>query len=215
MATSSARCYCNCNFPARYCTPPPPTTLSFSPLQNPVTLKHRNQTHFQGNNLRLQWSNNVSKWRFVVYSSSVPPEAPLPSESEPSSNSFINQILGVLMTIVVPFLSNKLGPLWIFKNKIESTVETVEQIVNAVEKVAEQVDEVTEDITDDLPEGKLKQLLDFVEDTAEKTADTADSIGDIIDKVQEAGEKVEAIVDSLDDEEEQTPKVADIQKQTV
>ncbi|KAK4391120.1 hypothetical protein Sango_2175300 [Sesamum angolense] len=99
--------------------------------------------------------------------------------------------------------------------KIESTVETVEQIVNAVEKVAEQVDKVTEDITDDLPEGKLKQLLDFVEDMAEKTADTADSIGDIIDKVQEAGEKVEAIVDSLDGEEEQTPKVADIQKQTV
>lgn len=149
----------------------------------------------------------------MVYSSNVPPEAPVPSE--PSSNSFINQILGVLTTIVVPFLSSKLGPFWIFKNKIESTVETVEQIVNVVEKVAEQVDKVTEDITDDLPEGKLKELLDFVEDMAEKTADTADSIGDIIDKVQEAGEKLESIVDSLDGEEEQTPKVADIQKQTV
>ncbi|KAK4429682.1 hypothetical protein Salat_1268800 [Sesamum alatum] len=210
MATSSASC--NFNFP-RYSTPP--TTLSFSPLHNSVTLKHRNQTHFQGNNnLGLQWSNNVSKRRFVVYSSSVPPEAPLPSES--SSNSFINQILGVLMTMVVPFLSNKLGPFSIFKNKIESTVETVEQIVNVVEKVAEQVDKVTEDITDDLPEGKLKELLDFVEDMAEKTADTADSIGDIIDKVQETGEQIESFVDSLDDgEEDETPKIADVQKQTV
>ncbi|KAL0438057.1 UNVERIFIED_CONTAM: hypothetical protein Slati_2288700 [Sesamum latifolium] len=213
MATSSARCNCNSNFPARHSTPPPPTTLSFSPWQNAVALKHRNQAHFQGNSLRLQWSDNVGKRRFVVYSSNVPPEAPLPSE--PSSNSFITQILGVLTTIIAPFMSSKLGPFWIFKNKLESTVETVEQIVNAVEKVAEQVDKVTEDITDDLPEGKLKELLDFVEDMAEKTAETADSLGDIIDRVQEAGEKVESIVDSLDDEEEQTPKVADVQKQTV
>ncbi|KAI3464478.1 hypothetical protein Pfo_021141 [Paulownia fortunei] len=201
MASSTV----GCNFSA-YCRA---QNLSWSPMHNPVILKHKDYRYFQGNNFGLQWSN-TSKRNFVVYASNVPPEDALPSK--PSSNSFINQILGVVMTVILPFLSNKLGPFWIFKNKIEDTVETVEQIVNAVEKVAEQVDKVAEDITDDLPEGKLKDILDFVEDMAEKTADSADSIGDFIDKVQEAGERVEALVDSLDDEAEESPKEATAQK---
>ncbi|CAA2983306.1 cold shock 2-like [Olea europaea subsp. europaea] len=55
-------------------------------------------------------------------------------------------------------------------DKIESGIETVEQIVEVVEKVAEEVDKVAEDIADDLPDGKLKNVVDFVEEMAEKTA---------------------------------------------
>lgn len=42
--------------------------------------------------------------------------------------------------------------------------------MEVVEKVAEEVDKVAEDIADDLPDGKLKNVVDFVEEMAEKTA---------------------------------------------
>ncbi|KAL0438058.1 UNVERIFIED_CONTAM: hypothetical protein Slati_2288800 [Sesamum latifolium] len=132
------------------------------------------------------------KCLFVVYANSVP-GAPLPSGPPSKSMSWI---LGLVVSFILPFFTNKWGPLWVIKNRIDTAVQTVEDIVEAVEKVAGQVDKIAEDIADDLPQGKLKDLVDFVEDMAEKTAKTADSLDNIIDKVQEAEDKVEDIVEA-------------------
>ncbi|KAG6435956.1 hypothetical protein SASPL_100837 [Salvia splendens] len=104
-------------------------------------------------------------------------------------------ILGLVVSFILPFFTNKWGPLWVIKNKLENAVQTVENIVEAVEKVADSVDKIAEDIADDLPEGsKLRDLVEKVESLAEKTAKTADSLDDVIDKVQEAGDHVDDIV---------------------
>ncbi|CAA2989530.1 Hypothetical predicted protein [Olea europaea subsp. europaea] len=141
---------------------------------------------------------------FAVYASSAP-GAPLPSG--PPSNS-MSWILGMVVSIILPFFTHKWGPLWVIKNRIENALQTVENVVDVVEKVAEEVDKIAEDIVDELPEGQLKNIAHFVEDIAEKTAKNADSIGDLIDKVQEAEEKVECIVESITDEAKKSPTEA-------
>ena len=62
-------------------------------------------------------------------------------------------------------------------------VETVEQITNSVESAAEKLHEVAEHIEESLPQGKLRNVFDFIENTAEEIAKGADVAGDLIDKV--------------------------------
>ncbi|KAL0326224.1 UNVERIFIED_CONTAM: hypothetical protein Sradi_5191700 [Sesamum radiatum] len=149
---------------------------------------------FWGNKTGVMSNNYKTKRNclFVVYANSVP-GAPLPSGPPPSKS--MSWILGLVVSFILPFFTNKWGPLWVIKNRIDTAVQTVENIVEAVEKVAGEVDKIAEDISDDLPQGKLKDLVDFVENVAEKTAKTADSLDNIIDKVQEAEDKVEDIVE--------------------
>ncbi|XP_011097836.1 uncharacterized protein LOC105176659 [Sesamum indicum] len=146
-----------------------------------------------GDKTRVMSDNKMKRNRlFVVYANSVP-GAPLPSGPPPSKS--MSWILGFVVSFILPFFTNKWGPLWVIKNRIDTAVQTVENMVEAVEKVAGEVDKIAEDIADDLPQGKLKDLVDFVEDMAEKTAKTADSLDNIIDKVQEAEDQVEHIVE--------------------
>ncbi|KAL2538582.1 uncharacterized protein Fot_19973 [Forsythia ovata] len=175
-------------------------TLSWNPISKLGFSKPKDQSSFWRKSL-VQCNNN-NRRNFVVYASSVP-GVPLPSG--PPSNSIRSWILGMVISIVLPFFSHKLGALWVLKNRIENTVQQVEDMVEVVEKVAEEVDKIADDILDDLPEGQLKNIVNYVEDLAEKTAKNADTIGDLIDKVQEAQDQMESFVESLDDEAKKTP----------
>ncbi|KAK6114815.1 hypothetical protein DH2020_007084 [Rehmannia glutinosa] len=154
-----------------------------------------------GNKMRLQSNNRNS---FGVYANSVPGD-PLPS-GPPSNSHPMSWILGLVVSFVLPFFTNKWGPLWVLKNRISNAVQTVEDIVEAVEKVAEEVDKIAEDIADDLPQGKLRNLVELVENMAEKTAKTADCLDNVIDKVQEAEDQVDDIVESLAKKPKNSPK---------
>ncbi|CAI9778052.1 unnamed protein product [Fraxinus pennsylvanica] len=141
--------------------------------------------------------DNGNKRNFVVYNSF--PGAPLPSQ--PPSNSLRKWILGIALTIILPFVTNKWGPLLKLKNEVDTAVETIEQITEVVEKTAEVVDKVAENIADHLPEGgKFRNTVDFIENVAETAAKDARLVGDIIDKVQGVEEDVESIVVSLSGE---------------
>ncbi|KAL2538581.1 uncharacterized protein Fot_19972 [Forsythia ovata] len=177
--------------------------LTWNPISKLGISKKEDQSCFWSNSLGQ--SNNIIKRNFVVYASSVP-GAPLPSD--PSSNSIRSWILGMVVSIVLPFFTHKWGPLWVLKNRIENAVQTVENVVEVVEKMAEEVEKIAEDIVEDLPEGQLKNIAHFVEEIADKTAKNADSLGDLIDKVQEAEEKVECIVESINDEAKKSPTKA-------
>ncbi|CAA2956801.1 Hypothetical predicted protein [Olea europaea subsp. europaea] len=123
------------------------------------------------------------------------PRVPFPSQS---SNSLRNWILGIILTIILPFGTNKWGPLSKLKNEVDTVVETIEQITEVVEKVAEVVDKVAEDIADDLPEGgRFRKAVVLIENVAEQTAKDAHLLEDIIHKVQGVEEDVESIVESL------------------
>ncbi|CAA2956802.1 Hypothetical predicted protein [Olea europaea subsp. europaea] len=109
-----------------------------------------------------------------------------------------NWILGIILTIILPFGTNKWGPLSKLKNEVDTVVETIEQITEVVEKVAEVVDKVAEDIADDLPEGgRFRKAVVLIENVAEQTAKDAHLLEDIIHKVQGVEEDVESIVESL------------------
>ncbi|CAA0831674.1 Unknown protein [Striga hermonthica] len=164
-----------------------------------------NFTAFHGRDRSLLWGNGSMRakgnkdTRRVLVRSIVEPGAPPPTE--PPFN-FINWIVGITITVVLPFITHKWASLLKFKNEIETAVETVEEIVEVVEKVAGEVEKAAEDIADDLPtDGQFRKVVDFVEHVAERANRDAHLVGDFIDKVQEVEEKVEDYVESLGDDD--------------
>lgn len=153
-----------------------------------------------GHGVQVMSKSNRS---FAVFNSGLP-GVPLPS-GPPSSGSWNGWILGIVLTFVVPFLTNKWGPLLKIKNEVETAVQTVENVVDAIEKVAEEVEKVAEDVAENLPAGNLKNAVTFIENVADEIDDTAEVVGDVIDKVQEVEEQVESAVESaIDGEKEAT-----------
>ncbi|KAL0323292.1 UNVERIFIED_CONTAM: hypothetical protein Sangu_1948500 [Sesamum angustifolium] len=179
----------------------PQTPIIFISSANlPMVREHHSLFFKRQGFKRLNNVMRVQKTRsLVVYSVVQPTGAPPPSD--PPFN-FLKWIVGVALSIVLPFLThNKWGSLLKLKNEVDTAVETIEVIVDAVEKVAEEVEKAAEHIANDLPEGgTLKKAVDFVESVAEVTSKEAHLVGDFIDKVQEAEEKVEACVESMAEE---------------
>ena len=69
-------------------------------------------------------------------------------------------------------------------DEVKTVVETAEQIAEAVESVAEKIEHVADDIGNQLPEGgKLREVVDFVEDVARETAKGAHLVDEAIEKV--------------------------------
>ncbi|KAG5541804.1 hypothetical protein RHGRI_021591 [Rhododendron griersonianum] len=119
----------------------------------------------------------------VVYSDVQPGGAPLPSD--PSSNSCRKGwILGALITIMLPFLRNKWGPLFKLTKDVEAVAERAEHVTKVVEEIAEEVDKVAKEVADELPKGgKLEKAIESVENAAEKADKAARLADDLIDKV--------------------------------
>lgn len=146
-----------------------------------------------------QVGTTITKTRrnVVVYSNMVPPDVQIPSL--PSSfaipDPWQGWLLGAIVTIGLPFLTNKWGPLLGWIDKVKGTLQTAEDIAEAVEDIAGKVDKMAEEIEAGLPEGKLKNVLHTVELAAEEIAKDADRLDQLIDKVQEMEEKIEAIVE--------------------
>ncbi|KAB2093243.1 hypothetical protein ES319_A02G083400v1 [Gossypium barbadense] len=111
-------------------------------------------------------------------------------------------VVGIVMSIILPFWRSKWGPLLKLKDEVETIIDKAEEVTDIVEKVAGQVEEVADDIGNHMPEGRLKNALQFVEDMAQNTADGARLAGDLIDKVEEVEGKVESWMgqDSIDEE---------------
>ncbi|KAH6782587.1 hypothetical protein C2S51_007880 [Perilla frutescens var. frutescens] len=185
------------------CLPPPNNSQTFhssetrkstslcSSSSTLAALKNIHQTRVWDSKMRLRKCCR-SKGRFIVRSV-VQPGAP-----PPSPFNLINWILGIAITVVLPFFSNKWTSLLRIKNEVETVVEIAEEIVVAVEKVAEGVEKAAENLAEDLPEGGgLRKAVDFVEHVAERANKDAHIVGDFIDKVQEVEEKVEDYVESL------------------
>ncbi|KAK8308998.1 hypothetical protein V6Z11_D02G099500 [Gossypium hirsutum] len=115
-------------------------------------------------------------------------------------------VVGLVMSIILPFWRSKWGPLLKLKDEVETIIDKAEEVTDIVEKVAGQVEEVADDIGNHLPEGRLKNALQFLEDMAQNTADGARLAGDLIDKVEEVEGKVESWMgeNSIDEEAKRT-----------
>ncbi|CAK9182390.1 unnamed protein product [Ilex paraguariensis] len=128
-----------------------------------------------------------SKMVFTVYAD-VSPAAPVPS-GPPPANSWKKWIIGIILTVVLPFVARKWKLLLRLKQGFEMVAHTAEEVAEVVEKVAQQVDDVAENVADHLPDGALKKAVTVVENVAEKTARNAHYADKIIEKVDEVVEK--------------------------
>ncbi|PQQ16622.1 uncharacterized protein Pyn_16713 [Prunus yedoensis var. nudiflora] len=120
-----------------------------------------------------------------------PPETQGPADKSPLS-TWQNWIVGLLLSIIIPSLRHKWGPLLALKSKVDMAVDTVESVTEVVEELAEEVEKVAEQIEDKLPEdAKLKQAMDSIEHLAEDAVKKAEQAKDVIHKVEEVEEEIE------------------------
>ncbi|WOG98881.1 hypothetical protein DCAR_0418227 [Daucus carota subsp. sativus] len=185
--------------------------LVFNPIFETRVRGHGNKSLYSANrSLRFSTWQHESKIKrnFAVYSS-IPPEVPVSSGGLPGGlpGSWKNWLLGMVVTVLIPLLTNKWGALLKWTQQVESAVQTVEDIVEAVEDAAEKVEKFAEDIIEDLPEGKFKTALGRIEHVAEEVAKDAKQIDNVIDKFQEVEDKVHAYI-----EEKQSNRTAEKDK---
>ncbi|KAL4556465.1 hypothetical protein LXL04_039119 [Taraxacum kok-saghyz] len=163
---------------------------------------------FQGFNIRgLQYQPKlmIARRNFAVCSNITPPPGvPLPSGSMKS------WVLGIVLTFVLPFITHKWGPLIALKNKVDTAVNMAENIVEVIEDVAGKVDKVIDNITDDLPvDSKLRKELEAIDGIVEGLAKSAHIVNDIIEKVEEAEDKLESLILSEANEEKVSKQVVE------
>ncbi|GMP45828.1 hypothetical protein CsSME_00014206 [Camellia sinensis var. sinensis] len=156
-------------------------------------LVNRGLSHFSNRQRSLTDTN--SKMDLAVYC--VQPGAPIPSPL----GSWKSWILGTLISIMLPFLRHKWGPLFNMTKQVEAAVETAERVTEVIEKVAEEVEELAEEVADGLPEGgKLRGAVEFVENAAKETAKVAHLAEELIDKVEEVEKEVESFMEPVNDQ---------------
>ncbi|ONI02375.1 hypothetical protein PRUPE_6G194000 [Prunus persica] len=103
-----------------------------------------------------------------------------------------NWIVGLMLSIIIPSLRHKWGPLLALKSKVDMAVDTVESVTEVVEELAEEVEKVAEQVEDKLPEdAKLREAVESVEHLAEDAVKKAELAKDVIHKVEEVEEEVE------------------------
>ncbi|XP_058221339.1 uncharacterized protein LOC131331426 [Rhododendron vialii] len=140
-----------------------------------------------------RYNSSNGKRDLVVFNNLLPDVPALPSG--PPSDSWKSWILGAVITIILPFITHKWGPLLQITKKIETVVETVDQVAEVVEKVAEGVEKVADEIGDELAEGgKLRGAFDSIENAARKAANGAHLVDQILDKVEEVDKEVEELM---------------------
>ncbi|KAK4352366.1 hypothetical protein RND71_027884 [Anisodus tanguticus] len=105
-------------------------------------------------------------------------------------NSWVSWAVGLGVT--VPLITARL--LTVTK-QVAIAAETVEKVAEAVEKVADDVDKAAEEFAAKLPQGgKLRGIVESIEHLAEETEKDAQLVQDLMDKVEEVDEKLEAFI---------------------
>ncbi|KAJ8772229.1 hypothetical protein K2173_027406 [Erythroxylum novogranatense] len=117
--------------------------------------------------------------------------------SDPSPGSWNFWILGIIVTVILPFTKSKWGPLLKIKEKFDSSLQTAEQVTEVVEEVAEEVEKVAEEVADKLPaEGAFKEAVLFVEVVAKETVKDAKLADDVLERVEKMEKEVVSAVES-------------------
>ncbi|KAL7583280.1 hypothetical protein Lser_V15G44516 [Lactuca serriola] len=156
---------------------------------------------FHSRNLQYHPMFTIARRNFVVCSNITPPPG-VPLPSGPPSDSMNGWVLCIVLTFVLPFITRKWGPLIALKNRVDTAVDMAEHIAEVMEDVAGKVDKVIDSITDDLPEdSKLRKRLEAIDELIEGVAMSAHIANDIIDKVEEAEDKLESLILSQANEE--------------
>ncbi|GMN35233.1 hypothetical protein TIFTF001_005166 [Ficus carica] len=129
----------------------------------------------------LRWSREPDRDMKVNNDFNLPDVPQVPSNSDPGSWKL--WLVGVFMTVIIPFWRNKWSPLQKLQQKVEQVVDTAQAVTDMVDDVVEEVEKVADEIGDRLPEGKLREAAQHVEDLAHKTSESIDRLEDVLEKV--------------------------------
>ncbi|CAL2267006.1 unnamed protein product [Prunus armeniaca] len=171
-------------------------TLHSLPLtsdqQHPMLAYQRSSfTKFPNDHQLIRAHHRLLITKVTQASEKSPPETQSPADKSPLS-TWKNWIVGLMLSIIIPSLRHKWGPLLALKNKVDVAVDTVESVTEVVEELAEEVEKVAEQVEDKLPEdAKLREAVESVEHLAEDAVKKAELAKDVIRKVEEVEEEVE------------------------
>ncbi|KAF6170285.1 hypothetical protein GIB67_042975 [Kingdonia uniflora] len=174
------------------------STFSLYRMFRIVSAKHGD---FLGNHGLLSLKNNKKRHtKFVIKmdmnaANDVHQGAPLPSGS--NFPGWSNWMLGAILSLFLPFMKSKLGPLQTLKNEVDTALETVEKVAEEVENMAVEIEKISEEVAKKLPDdAKLKAALLSVDKLAKEAVKDADMAEAIIHKVEEAEKEVEKLLET-------------------
>ncbi|KAG9160056.1 hypothetical protein Leryth_005796 [Lithospermum erythrorhizon] len=129
---------------------------------------------------------NLKRRNLVIYCTAQPEPQPLPPEPK-QDPWWRNWTLGALLSVGLPFSTNKIDPMLRIRSEFATKLQTTEDMVEFIERGATRVEKVAEkrlegDVTED---GVKRSLMVHIEAAAEKIAKKARSVDYIIDTIQD------------------------------
>ncbi|GAA0158567.1 hypothetical protein LIER_43453 [Lithospermum erythrorhizon] len=99
---------------------------------------------------------------------------------------------GIVLSVAIPSMGHKYGPLLVLKNKIDTALKTAETMTEAIEDVAEEAEKFMEEIESKLPQdSKLKEALDSMEALAHEAEEEAKTAQKLIHQVEDIEKDIE------------------------
>ncbi|KMZ68463.1 hypothetical protein ZOSMA_23G01220 [Zostera marina] len=137
------------------------------------------------------------KSNFFTYgrglSTTAPPLPPPPTLKQKQPKTFWAKIfMGSFFFSFLPFSwKRKLQEL---EDEVELALDVAEIVVDVVQTVATTAERVSSEVGDDLETGKLKDVLDYVEDFSKEIAENMETAKVGIEKVDDIREEVETLL---------------------
>ncbi|XP_024024372.1 uncharacterized protein LOC21396368 isoform X1 [Morus notabilis] len=128
----------------------------------------------------VQNGGRSTKMDMKVNNDILPDIPQLPSNSDPGSWKL--WLVGVFMSVIIPFWKNKWSPLQKIQQKVERVVDTAQAVTDMVEDVAEEIEKVADSLGDNLPKGKLQETALLVEEMASQTVDNINRLEEVLEK---------------------------------
>ncbi|KAG0469384.1 hypothetical protein HPP92_018712 [Vanilla planifolia] len=129
--------------------------------------------------------------RELLHNSNMPPSSPQRS----SLRNWARWILGTFLATTLPFWDKSWKRISRMEDEVEMVTDAVEAAAEVVEKVAVATERVSSDIAEKMPkDGGFKDALLLVGKVAKEAAEEAHLAQDIIHKVDELKEEMEAMI---------------------
>lgn len=150
----------------------------------------------------------------------LPAGTPLPTPPGPPNSGWFNWILWTVIPMLFPFFKNKMSPLMLLKQKVDTVVGIVDHAAEVLEDVAEEVVKITDEFEDKVPEGSaLKKAMCSVHEVAVEAIKVADLAEDLVDKGEALEKKMEDLLEKQEAEAaakgQQQQKAESIEKKMV
>ncbi|XP_026437055.1 uncharacterized protein LOC113335128 isoform X2 [Papaver somniferum] len=129
----------------------------------------------------------------------LPAGTPVPTPPGPPQSGWFNWIIWTVIPMLFPFFKNKMSPLMLLKQKVETVVNIVDHAAEELENVAEEVVKITDEFEQKVPEGSvLKTALGSVHEVAEEAIKVAEEVEDLVDKGKVLEQKIEDAIEKQD-----------------